>query len=88
MRGPAGDEPAIELRTLAATGERVGLAFTSPRALVRALGDYQPWAAVPLLSYVAWLRMQGVYRLQLDPVYADDARRWSADDLAFAVGVS
>jgi hypothetical protein len=86
VRGVDGDEPGIELRTIAATGERVGLAFSSPEALVRTLGGHQPWAGLPLLSYVAWLRMQGVYRLQLDPVYADDARQWSAEDLAFAIG--
>jgi hypothetical protein len=86
VRGADGDEPGVELRTIAATGERVGLAFSSPRALARALGEHQPWVTLPLLSYVAWLRMQGVYRLQLDPVYATDARQWSAEDLAFAIG--
>lgn len=84
VRGVDGDEPGVELRTIAATGERVGLAFSTPTALARTLGDYQPWVAVPLLSYVAWLRMQGVYRLQIDPVYGTDSRQWSAEDLAFA----
>jgi hypothetical protein len=78
-------EPAIELRRLRDSDERVGLAFTSPQELVETLGECQPWISMPMYSYVAWLRMQGVYRVQVDPCYADDVSQWSADRLTDAV---
>jgi len=77
-------EPAIEIRRLAGTGERVGLAFSSVEALVRTLGPFQPWVGVPMYSYVAWLRMQGVYRIQVDPAHPAAAREWSAEDVLYA----
>jgi hypothetical protein len=77
-------EPAIELRRLAETDERVGLVFSSPEVLVRTLGPFQPWVGVPMYAYVAWLRTQGVYRVQVDPVYQGDARQWSAEDVFYA----
>ena len=77
-------EPAIELRRLAGTEERVGLAFSSLDALVRVLGPFQPWVGLPMYAYVTWLRTQGVYRVQVDPVYATDARQWSAEDVFYA----
>lgn len=79
----AGDarEPAIELRRLAESDERVALAFSSVEALVRTLGPYQPWVGVPMYAFVAWLRTQGVDHIQVDPVYAADVRDWSADDV-------
>jgi hypothetical protein len=81
-RGPDGAEPVIELRRLAATGERVGLAFTSREALVRVLGDYQPWVSLPMIGYVTWLRVQGVVRVELDPTGED--HEWTAGDLVRA----
>jgi hypothetical protein len=80
-------EPAVELRRLRDSDERVGLAFTSPQALVETLGECQPWISMPMYSYVAWLRMQGVYRVQVDPRYDDDVSQWSADRLADAMEV-
>jgi hypothetical protein len=79
-------EPAIELRRLSDTDERVGLAFSSVEALVRTLGDAQPWVGVGMYSYVVWLRTQGVYRIQVDPDYPADVRQWSAEDLFYASG--
>jgi hypothetical protein len=84
VRDDAGREPAVELRRLAETGERVGLAFSSVEALVRTLGPFQPWLGLPVYAYVAWLRMQGVYRVQVDPVYDVDVRQWSAEDVFYA----
>ncbi|HEV7962154.1 MAG TPA: SAV_915 family protein [Actinoplanes sp.] len=79
-------EPAIELRRLSDTDERVGLAFGSVDALVRTLGDAQPWVGVRMYEYVAWLRTQGVYRVQVDPSYRTDVRQWTAEDLFYATG--
>jgi hypothetical protein len=77
-------EPAIELRRLAGTDERVGIAFSSVDALVHTLGAFQPWVGLTMYAYVAWLRMQGVYRIQVDPVHGSDARLWSAEDVFYA----
>jgi hypothetical protein len=79
-------EPAIELRRLSDTDERVGLAFSSVEALVRTLGDAQPWVGIEMYEYVVWLRTQGVYRVQVDPSYHADVRQWSAEDLFYASG--
>jgi hypothetical protein len=84
VRDGAEREPAVELKRLAATGERVGLAFSSVETLVGALGPFQPWVGLPMYSYVAWLRMQGVYRVQVDPAHGADAREWSAEDVFYA----
>jgi hypothetical protein len=77
-------EPAIELRRLAGSGERVGIAFTTMEALVRTLGEFQPWVGMPMYAYVAWLRAMGVYRVQVDPAYRTDVRQWSAEDVYYA----
>jgi hypothetical protein len=79
-------EPAIELRRLSDTDERVGLAFSSVEALVHTLGDAQPWVGVEMYSYVVWLRTQGVYRIQVDPDHPAAVRQWSAEDLFYASG--
>jgi hypothetical protein len=54
-RGVDEREPAIELRRLAGTDERVGLAFSTLPALVARLGPFQPWVGLPMYAYVAWL---------------------------------
>ena len=76
--------PAVELRRRRDTGEPVGLAFTSIDSLVTVLGPWQPWISVPMFSYVAFLRTQGVTRVEVDPVYHDDVRDWSAERLVRA----
>jgi hypothetical protein len=76
VRGGDGErEPAIEVRRLADTGERVGVAFTSVDALVGTLAGFQPWVGLQMYGFVAWLRAQGVYRVQVDPVYGVDVRQ-------------
>jgi hypothetical protein len=81
IRDGGNREPAIELRRLAETGERVALAFSSVGALVRTLGPAQPWVGVPMYAFVVWLRTQGVDRIEVDPVYTGDIWRWSAADV-------
>jgi hypothetical protein len=39
---------------------------------------------VPMFSYVAFLRTHGVTRVEVDPVYHDDVRDWSAERLVRA----
>lgn len=63
-----------------------GIAFTSVGALVETLGDFQPWVGLQMYAFVAWLRAQGVYRVQVDPSYGADVRQWSAEDVAYASG--
>jgi hypothetical protein len=70
VAGVAGVEPAVELRRQAYDGELVGLAFSTPRLLADTLGPHQPWIGVPMGVYVALLRLRGVERVQVDPVYA------------------
>jgi hypothetical protein len=77
-------EPAIELRRLAATGDQVALAFSTVEALVRTLGPFQPWIGVPMYAFVAWLRTQGVDRIQVDPVYRTKVQEWTAQDVLHA----
>jgi hypothetical protein len=84
VRSDSGRVPAVELRRLRDTDERVGLAFTTLEALAEVLGECQPWIGVAMYPYVAWLRLQGVYRVHVDPHYDDDVREWSAEDLAYA----
>lgn len=81
---PMGDTPGVELRSLVGSGERVGLAFTSTTTLVNTLGAYQPWIKLPMLTYAAWLRDQGISRVHVDPMYEDDVREWSAAELRAA----
>lgn len=84
VRDGAGREPAIELRRLAGSEQRVGLAFSSPAALVRTLGPFQPWVGLPMYAFVVWLRLQGVYRVQVDPVRTAGVAQWSAEDVVHA----
>ena len=81
-------DPAIELRRLAGTDERVGLAFSSVGELTKTLGPFQPWVGLPMYAYVVWLRMQGVYRIQVDPVHGSEVRQWSAEDVSAASEVA
>ena len=76
--------PALQLRQVKASGERVGLAFTSPRRLVAVLGPWQPWLGLPMGAYAQWLASAGVTRVHVDPVYADDVSTWTSSALADA----
>ena len=75
----SGTVPAVELRRLRDSGERVGLAFSSVDALVTTLGRWQPWVAMSMAAYVVWLRMHGVVRVHVDPIYDVDVAGWSVE---------
>lgn len=53
------------------TGERFGLGFSSRAALQKALGAGKRWVAMPMLRYATLLRDQGIARVELDPLLAD-----------------
>lgn len=55
--------------------------FSSVRLLIEALGQYQPWAIVPLARVTDVAASLGVDHVILDPEVADDAWRWEPDDL-------
>ncbi|MEU2711789.1 SAV_915 family protein [Streptomyces sp. NPDC007205] len=59
----------------------VAFAFTTPRKLVDALGEAQPWVAASLGPLAEGVREQGV-TVVLDPRVTPGAPNWTADDLA------
>jgi hypothetical protein len=67
-------------------GERFGLAFSHPAALVEALGAYQPWICLPMRNVVAMLQLVGVRRLEIDPQLDDTVWRWDAGALQDVLG--
>jgi len=62
-------------------GRRVMPVFRSVRRLVAALGQYQPWVALPLRSVQEIMGGAGVYCVVLDPQAHAGDWRWQADDL-------
>ena len=65
----------------------MGLAFTNVAQLVVALGEYQPWVAVPAWGFAQLLRSAGVQHVDADPARVDDVRTWTHDALADAANV-
>lgn len=57
----------------------VPVAFTDVRKLVAALGDAQPWIAVPVRWFVELMRDSGFGRTYLDPEVEPGTPTWSAD---------
>lgn len=70
----------IETKILA-DGRPAALAFTSRDGLVAALGQAQPWIAVPLGLLQRWVGSAGVGTVAVDPEVPADTTRWEADDL-------
>ncbi|MCC9309011.1 SseB family protein [Kitasatospora sp. RB6PN24] len=71
-------------------GGPVPVAFTSTEKLVAALGEAQPWIAVPARSFVQLMRGAGYAPVYLDPELPPGTRTWSPQDLdqyATAAGV-
>jgi hypothetical protein len=52
------------------TGEPVPVAFTTLDALVAALGESQPWIAMPAEAFVELMRRNGLARVAVDPAVA------------------
>lgn len=55
--------------------------FSSVRLLIEAMGQYQPWAIVPLPRVAEMASGLGIDQMILDPEVADDVWRWQPDDL-------
>jgi hypothetical protein len=64
--GPAGTL-AVRIGRLA-SGQRTGLAFTSPAALRAALGAGQPWIRLSEPTLRELLAPLGVHQIRLDPL--------------------
>jgi hypothetical protein len=67
---PDAGDPALRAER-GPDGTLAGLAYSSPAALVAALGDGQPWVAVGLVELVGALDRLGVTRLLVDGRPAD-----------------
>jgi hypothetical protein len=75
----AGDQLVFEARR--EPGGLVLPVFSSVGVLVAALGQSQPWAAVPLASVMDAAAAAQVDRVVLDPEVSAGAWRWDQQDL-------
>lgn len=64
----------LELQTVAATGELVAVAFTTPEALAEALGESQPWIALRAGRFAELVRLGGLGRMSVNPVMSPGTR--------------
>ena len=72
------DSIAIETRQLP-DGQRVVVVFTSPKKLAAALGEFQPWIALPV--YRVREMLPGMLVL-IDPEIEFQERYWNSETLA------
>jgi hypothetical protein len=70
----------FELRQLE-SGEKAAIAFTSLPRLVEALGNSQPWLAMPMARLRDLMGSRGVAQVAVDPTVPSGAWRWNADDV-------
>lgn len=76
----AGGQLILEARRV---GEGLVLPmFSTVRALVAGLGQFQPWAILPRPRVTGLAAAANVDYLVLDPDVADDAWRWDEQDAA------
>lgn len=78
---PDRDGVTVETRMLN-TGEIAALAFTSQERLVTALGEAQPWIALPLGVLRDWMRAAGITTVAMDAAVPAESRRWRDIDVA------
>lgn len=76
----AGDQLILEARRV--DDGLVLPMFSTVRALVAALGRFQPWAVLSLPQVTDLAMSANVSHVVLDPEVADDAWRWEQLDLA------
>jgi hypothetical protein len=77
---PGGAEISFEVRE-GPSGVNVVPVFSSVRRLVVALGEAQPWVAMPLRRVRELAAEGGVAEVLLDPAVLPGAPRWSFRDL-------
>jgi hypothetical protein len=70
----------LELRVIPGQG-RVGIAFTSPDALVTALGEDQPWIGLPAIGFSKLAQLHGAQRILIDPIMDPNTPRWTAENV-------
>jgi hypothetical protein len=78
---PGSGELTLEARVVQGGG-RVLPVFSSVGKLVGALGQWQPWAVLPLERALALAGAAGVKDVLLDPVLSPQAWKWSPAGLA------
>jgi hypothetical protein len=76
----AGSDVVFEVRVLE-SGKAAGIAFTSMRELVEALGEAQPWVAIPIGRFRELMGGAGVGDIVINPSVPQDAVRWKPDDV-------
>ena len=62
-----------------ACGRPTALVFSSPNALATALGEHQPWIAMPMVGLRNLVVALGVDHIVVDPAVAPEVPRWTAD---------
>ena len=70
----------FEIRELE-SGEKAAVAFTSLPGLIEALGNSQPWLAMPMARLRDLMGSRGVAQVVLDPTVPARAWRWKPDDV-------
>jgi hypothetical protein len=70
----------FEIRELEG-GEKAAVAFTSLPRLVEALGNSQPWLAMPMARLRDLMGSRGVAQVAVDPTVPAKAWRWNPDDV-------
>ena len=80
--GPPGSGELILEARVVPGGGRVLPVFSSVGKLAGALGQWQPWAVLPLERARALAGAAGVEEVVLDPVLSPQAWKWSPADLA------
>ncbi|MFG1812012.1 SAV_915 family protein [Streptomyces sp. NPDC049040] len=72
----------FEFLTQPRTGAPVPVAFTTLDALVAALGESQPWIAMPAEPFAELMRRNGFGRVSVDPVVASGTEPyWTPEHL-------
>jgi hypothetical protein len=73
-----GDQWGVNLELRRGEGDqKTAIVFSSPDTLVAALGEHQPWIAMPMLGLRNLVVAMGVRRIVVDPVMGPDVPRWT-----------
>lgn len=81
-----GDTCRVEFEVRGSAHEMVLPVFSSVDALVRALGQYQPWVCVPLTVAREAAVRAGLAEVVLDPDVSSSDPRWQSSGIQAASG--
>jgi hypothetical protein len=88
-RYPRHGNPVVMVELMAhPAGPPVPVAFTDLEKLVAALGEAQPWVALPLGGFTKMMRGARLPAVRLDPSMVSTARKWQLADLNAAYGTA